>query len=67
MHLGIIDLMHSQHFPKNWHFLSPDVHMYVYLSGGKKYYSINLCESLLFTYFFSLIYFINSFLSIIFY
>ena len=34
MYFEIIHLVHTQTFPKNYHFLPPDTHMYV--SGGKK-------------------------------
>ena len=33
--LGIIDLVRTQNFPKNKHFLPPDMYMYVCVSGGK--------------------------------
>ena len=33
---GIIHLVSSQNFPKNWHFLLPDTHTYVSVSQGKK-------------------------------
>ena len=35
MFLGIIHLVRTQNFPKNEHLLSPDTHMYVYVSGDK--------------------------------
>ena len=33
----IIRLVRTQNFLKNKHFLLPDTHMYVRVSGGKKY------------------------------
>ena len=33
---GIIHLVRIQNFPKNQHFLLPDTHTYVCVSGGKK-------------------------------
>ena len=33
---GIIHLVRLQIFPKNKHFLPPDTHKYVYVSGGQK-------------------------------
>ena len=29
-------LLNTQNFPKNYHFILPDTHTYVYVSGGKK-------------------------------
>ena len=34
--VGIINLVRTQNFPKNYYFLPPDTHTYVYVSGGKK-------------------------------
>ena len=34
---GIIHLVRTQDFPGNRHFLSPDTHTYLYVSGGKKF------------------------------
>ena len=36
IHLGIVYLVRTQNFSKNWHFLPPDTHTYVYISAGKK-------------------------------
>ena len=33
---GIIYLVGTQNFAKNYFFLAPDTHTYVYVSGGKK-------------------------------
>ena len=33
---GIIYLLRSQNFPKNQHFLPPDTHTFMCVSGGKK-------------------------------
>ena len=33
---GIIHLVRKQNFPKNQHFLLPDTHTYMCVSGGKK-------------------------------
>ena len=33
---GIIHLVHSQNFPTNKHFVTPDTHTYVGVSGGTK-------------------------------
>ena len=35
---GIIHVLHTQNFPKKQHFLKPDTHTYLCVSGGKKYY-----------------------------
>ena len=34
---GIINLVRTQNFPKNFYFLPPDTHTYVVLSGVKRY------------------------------
>ena len=34
--LRIIHLVRTQNFPKNYHFLPPDKHTYVCISGGRK-------------------------------
>ena len=33
---GFIHLVCSESAPKNWYFWTPDMHMYVYVSGDKK-------------------------------
>ena len=33
----VIPLVRTQYFPKKQHFLSPDMHASVYVSGGKKF------------------------------
>ena len=35
---GIIHVVRTQNFPKSWHFLPPDTHTYICVSGGKKCY-----------------------------
>ena len=34
-YLGVVHLVRTQNFPKNQHFLPPDTHTYVCVSGGK--------------------------------
>ena len=33
---GIIHALDPQNFTKNWHFILPDTHSFVCISGGKK-------------------------------
>ena len=35
-HIGIIHLVRTQNFPKHLHFLTPDTHTLVFVSGVKK-------------------------------
>ena len=35
--LGIIYLVRTQNFQKNWHFLPDDTQMYMCVSGGQKW------------------------------
>ena len=35
-HIGLIDIVRTQSFSRNYYFLPPDTHTYVYVSGGKK-------------------------------